>query len=186
MDNSDNEDGFYLRVVTYDLLVTEVTLEPNTTRYDVPASNFESGFDSSLCAYVRATSLTAGDSPEISGCFAPPPPPPPPAAPSNLQFECTYPEEVALHQISDDVCYGEVVITWTDNSDNEDGFYLNVVDGDLSIIDVALGPDTEEYIVDATGFESGFGPSHCASIKAYSLAGGESPEVESCGISAPS
>ena len=126
VDNSDNEDGFIIERCSpgesgcgdeeweFHFIGAGV-VDANTTTFTdrevTPSTMYE----------YRVKAFNAyGDSPYSNVVlFWTPPPPPPPAAPSNLSV-------IAVSTI-------QIDLTWTDNSDNEDGFWIYRCSGSASI-----------------------------------------------------
>ncbi|MCJ7581116.1 MAG: hypothetical protein MUP98_11360 [Candidatus Aminicenantes bacterium] len=125
-DNSDNEDGFkierngsYLTTVNADVIFYSDTglLENTAYTYRVRAYN-----DTGDSEYSNTASATT---PSCNGTELPP------DAPTGLTARAIGVAKIALN--------------WTDNSDNEDGFYIYRDSGSGYIPYVTVGPDTSSY-----------------------------------------
>ncbi len=128
-DNSDNEDGFRIERKETGGTYSEIaTLPANTTSYTDTGLNPETTYYYRVRAYNSFG--TSGYSNEAHATT--PPAGTTPTSPSNLTAEATSPTEVSL--------------SWTDNSDNEDGFKLERKQGSgpFSVI-ATLPPNTTTY-----------------------------------------
>ncbi|RLD15752.1 MAG: hypothetical protein DRI22_02075 [Caldiserica bacterium] len=128
-DNSDNEDGFRIERKEAGGTYSEIaTLPANTTSYTDTGLNPETTYYYRVRAYNSFG--TSGYSNEAHATT--PPAGTTPTSPSNLTAEATSPTEVSL--------------SWTDNSDNEDGFKLERKQGSgpFSVI-ATLPPNTTTY-----------------------------------------
>ena len=128
-DNSDNEDGFKIERKEAGGTYSEIaTVSANTTSYT------DTGLNPNTTYYYRVKAYNSfGESSYSNEAHATTPPEgTPPSAPSDLAAEATSPTEVSL--------------SWTDNSDNEDGFKIERKQegGTFSVI-ATLPPNTTTY-----------------------------------------
>ncbi len=137
-DNADNETGFRIERKTVGDFAAIATAGENIEAYNDTGLNGDTTYTYRIIAYNND-----GDSPAGDQATAATPPTPVPAAPSNVSAAA----HTALNQI---------IITWQDNSDNEDGFRIErrlsfypfeqiavVSEGMTEYTDISLDWDTE-------------------------------------------
>jgi hypothetical protein len=162
-DNSSDEDGFHLGYpasgnATYILNAGG----PNTTTFQVvaPVAGYE------YCFAVRAYKISGigyspsswSSGPKVCLTVPPPPPPTPPAAPSGVTATFTAAADA-------------IVVTWLDNSTNEDGFEVNFTyDGSSAPNPPMVGQNVTTF----TWTDIWAGPTFCFRIRAVNYSVGNS------------
>ena len=156
-DNSDNEDGFRVERTVYGTGDWDeiAWVGADTTLYmDFPLDS-----DTTYCYRVLACNAVTGCA--MSGTKCDHTPPAPPEAPTGLLAEGTWPPGEAAPSVE---------LTWTDNSDNEDGFEIwrrIGFEGDFMLLHTVDEPDRTGHEDTGLAAET----TYCYKVRAYNATG---------------
>lgn len=154
-DNADNEDGFRIERSLYGTGVWDEIdwVGADTTLYmDFPVDS-----DTTYCYRVRACNAVTGCALSNTDCETTPTPPP--EAPADLAATDAWPPGEASPSVE---------LTWTDNSDNEDGFEIwrrIGFDGDFTLLHTLNQADKTAYEDTDLAAET----TYCYKVRAYNV-----------------